>query len=89
MNGVLTQLRRRVGRLPCCPPETAQRILELRNLGYSLRGMAKLLNDEALPTPMGRTKWSKSHVYRVLGTLYIKELGNQLAVSGSTGSIST
>ena len=38
---------------------------------------------------MGRAKWSKSHVYRVLGTLYIQELGNQLAVSGSTGSIPT
>jgi hypothetical protein len=74
MSVMVTQPRRRAGRPACCPPETARRILELKNQGYSLRQIARLLNDEVVPTPMGLAKWSKSHVDRVLGTLYMQEL---------------
>jgi hypothetical protein len=72
---VLPQQSRRVGRPPCCPPETARRIRELNEQGYSLRQIAQLLNDDAVPTPLGRARWGKSHVYRVLGTQYVRELG--------------
>lgn len=75
MSAVLPQQSRRVGRPPCCPPETARRIQELKEQGYSLRQIARLLNEDAVPTPLGRAKWGKSHVYRVLGTLYVQELG--------------
>lgn len=83
MSAVLTQPPRRVGRPPCCSPEVARRILELKDEGYSLRRTAKQLNDEALPTPMGQAKWDKSHVWRVLGTLYMRDLENQTSPGSS------
>lgn len=78
MSAAIAEPRRRAGRPPCCPPKTAQRILELKDQGYSLRQIARRLNDEGLPTPMGLAIWSKSHVDRVLGTLYMQELGVRL-----------
>jgi Recombinase len=81
VNAVLPQSRRRAGRPPRCSPEVARRILELKDQGYSLRRTAKQLNDEALPTPMGQAKWDKSHVWRVLGTLYMRELDTERAVA--------
>lgn len=75
MSAVVAQPRRRAGRPPCCSLDAARRILELRDQGCSLRQIAKVLNAEALPTPMGRSTWGKSHVDRVLGTLYLEELG--------------
>jgi hypothetical protein len=78
VSAVAAQPRRRVGRPACCPPETARRILELKDQGFSLRQIARLLNDEVVLTPMGLSKWSKSHVYRVLGTLYVRELSEEL-----------
>lgn len=74
MSVVVAQSRRRVGRPALCSPKAARRILELRAQNYSLRRIAKMLNDEGVSTPMGLAKWSKSHVHRVLGTLYMQEL---------------
>ena len=74
MSAVIAEPRRRVGRPACCRPEIARRIRELKDEDYSLRQIARRLNDEGVPTPMGLAKWSKSHVYRVLGTLYMQEL---------------
>ncbi len=42
-----------------------------------MRGIAKLLNAEGVPTPMGQASWTKSHVHRVLGTLYMQALGTE------------
>lgn len=36
------------------------------------RHIARVLNDEGLPTPTAQAKWDKSHVWRVLGTLYMQ-----------------
>jgi len=69
-----SDLPRRPGRPPCCSPEARQRIRELKDQGYSLRQIARVLNDEDIPTPMGQAQWDKSHVWRVLGTLYMQEL---------------
>lgn len=65
--------RCRPGRPPCCP-ELARRILALRRRGYSLQRIADLLNDEGVPTLMGRSQWRKSHVDGVLSRLYVREL---------------
>jgi hypothetical protein len=62
-----------VSRPPCCP-EVAARIVALRRQGYSLQRIADLLNEEGVPTPMGRSPWRKSHVDGVLGRLYVREL---------------
>lgn len=72
----------RVGRPPCCPPETARRIRELREQGYSLRRIARLLNDEGVPTPMGQATWSKSHVDRILHTVYMSRIPHAQVGSG-------
>jgi hypothetical protein len=45
---------------------------ELKDEGRSLRHIARVLNDEGLPAPMAQAKWDKSHVWRVLGTLYMQ-----------------
>ena len=62
-----------MSRPPCCP-EVAARIKALRCQGYSLQRIADLLNAEEVPTPMGRSPWRKSHVYELLGRLYVREL---------------
>jgi hypothetical protein len=66
---------RRPGRPPVCPPETARRILQLRTVGYSLRLIAETLNEQGIPTPLGLSPWTKSHVNRILHTRYVRELG--------------
>jgi hypothetical protein len=77
---------RRVGRPPCCPPETAKRIWELKSQGHSLRRIAELLNDEEVPTPMGQALWGKSHVHRLLGTVYMQQLGAGLHTSADSST---
>jgi hypothetical protein len=67
-------LPRRPGRPPCCSSEARERSRELKDQGRSLRQIARALNAEGVPTPMRRAQWNKSHVWRVLGTLYMKEL---------------
>ena len=57
---------------PCCSPEAQQRIRGLKDEGRSLRHIARVLNNEGLPTPTAQEKWDKSHVWRVLGTLYMQ-----------------
>lgn len=74
MSGPAGRKRRQAGRPPCCPPELAARIVELRRRRYSLRRIARLLNSEGVPTPMGRSPWSKSHVDGILSRLYVREL---------------
>jgi len=56
----------------------AARIKGLRHQGYSLQKIADLLNEEEVPTPMGRSPWRKSHVYELLGRLYVRELPVEL-----------
>jgi hypothetical protein len=46
----------------------------LRHQGYSLQRIADALNEEGVPTPMGRSPWRKSHVDGVLSRLYVREL---------------
>jgi hypothetical protein len=65
-----------VSRPPCCP-DVAARIVALRRQKYSLQQIADLLNDERVPTPMGRSPWRKSHVDGVLGRLYMRELPDE------------
>lgn len=72
---------RRAGRPPCCP-EVARRILALRRQGYSLQRIADLLNGEGVPTLMGRSPWTKSHVDGLLGRLYVRELNSELSGVG-------
>jgi hypothetical protein len=92
MSAVVAQPRRRAGRPPCCPPETARRVQELKDQGYSLREMAQRLNDEGVPTPTGRAKqWSRSHVDGVLGRRYMRELAMPVApqekLHGKSGTL--
>lgn len=68
-------------RPPCCP-EVAARIKALRRQGYSLQKIADLLNEEGLPTPMGKSPWKKSHVYELLGRLYVRELPEEPTGAG-------
>jgi len=74
VSGAAKRKHSRAGRPPCCPPELAARIVELRRRHYSLRQIARLLNAEGVPTPMGRSSWSKSHVDGILSRLYVREL---------------
>lgn len=66
----------RRGRPPCCPRELAIRILSLRRQGLSYMQICEVLNAEGVPTPMGRSRWSKSTIDRVLHTQYVRDLTN-------------
>jgi DNA invertase Pin-like site-specific DNA recombinase len=48
-------------------PETARRIAELRDQGFSLNAIAAALNDEGIPTPRGGAEWRASSVQAALG----------------------
>ena len=61
------------GNQPAARPNRAARP-ELKDQYYSLREIARRLYEEGLPTPMGLAQWSKSHVDRVLSTVYMQEL---------------
>lgn len=77
MSAAMTRRRGR-GRPPCCPRELAVRIVLLRSQGLSLTHIAKMLNDDHVPTPMGGPHWRKSHVDRVLHTRYAQDIRDQL-----------
>jgi DNA-binding transcriptional MerR regulator len=70
---------RRAGRPPCCSPELAKRIRRFKDQGYSLQGIADLLNAEGVPTPLGSAPWTKSHVYGLLGRLYVRDIPEEAA----------
>jgi hypothetical protein len=74
--------KRRPGRRPKCPPDVAVRIVSLRQQGLSYQAIGDLLTTERIPTPMGRSQWSKSHVNRVLHTMYVRDI-----IDGSRGTV--
>jgi Recombinase len=66
--------RRRPGRPPCCPPEVAVRVLELRRQGLSYAAISTLLNEDGVPTPTGRPRWQRSYVDRLLHAQHVVDL---------------
>jgi Recombinase len=54
-------------------------VIELRQQGLSLAAISVELNRERIPTPTGRPTWRKSSVDRLLNTLYVREILDQLA----------
>jgi len=65
---------RRPGRPPVCPYEIVIRVIELRGQGLSYRAISVVLNREGVPTPAGKSVWSKSYVDRLLHARYVTEL---------------
>jgi len=65
---------RRPGRPPCCPRELVVRIIQLRHRGLSYAQICTVLNAEQVPTPMGGSRWLKSHVDRLLHTRYVRDI---------------
>jgi hypothetical protein len=62
------------GRPPRCPRELAVRIIDLRCAGLSYGQICTVLNAEQIPTPMGGTRWLKSHVDRLLHTRHVQRI---------------
>jgi Recombinase len=50
------------------------RIVQLRASGLSYAQICNVLNAEQVPTPMGRSRWLKSHVDRLLHTQHVRDL---------------
>lgn len=73
--------QRRRGRPPCCPREVAIRIIRLRRQGLSYAAICAVLNAEGVPTPMGRARWYKTYVDRLLRTRHAQELMEEVDVS--------
>jgi hypothetical protein len=71
----------RRGRPPCCPRELAVRIIQLHRQGFSYQGISDLLNGGGVPTPLGRSQWSKSSVDRLLHTRYAQDMRAELYVA--------
>lgn len=72
------------GRPPSCSRELALRIITLRGDGLSLAQISAVLNAEGVPTPMGRSAWSKSHVDRLLHTKFVRDLLAEEVIDGSS-----
>ena len=62
------------GRPPSCSLQVCMRVIDLWSQGLSLSKISKTLNLEGVPTPAGRSIWTKSHVDRLLHTKYAQEL---------------
>lgn len=77
----------RPGRPPLCPPELATRIIELHWQGFGYQAISDTLNSEGVLTPLGRPRWTKSHVSRLLFTRHMKNRAGELAAlsSGPSG----
>lgn len=73
---------RRRGRPPCCTRELAVRIIGLRRQGLTYTQISAVLNAEGVPTPMGRPRWLKSSVDRLLHTQYVTEITEESGQSG-------
>jgi hypothetical protein len=65
---------RRPGRPPCCPRELAIRVIQLHRQGLSYAQICAVLNAERIPTPLGGSRWLKSHVDRLLHTRWVREI---------------
>lgn len=65
---------KRRGRPPSCSLQVCMRVLDLWSQGLSLNKISKTLNLEGVPTPAGRSMWTKSHVDRLLHTKHAREL---------------
>jgi hypothetical protein len=65
---------RRPGRPPCCPRELAIRVIQLRRQGMSYAQICTVLNAEHISTPLGGSRWLKSHVDRLLHTRWVREI---------------
>jgi hypothetical protein len=75
------------GRPPCCPRELAIRIVQLRGSGLSYAKICNVLNAEQVPTPMGGSRWLKSHVDRLLHTQYVRDLVAETRASQVAGAM--
>jgi hypothetical protein len=82
-NHALAQLRR-PGRPPVCPREIALRAVQLRRQGLSYEAISLALNTEGVPTPMGGSRWLKSHVDRLLHTQYAREIAEDYETASQT-----
>jgi hypothetical protein len=67
-----TQKKR--GRPPSCPLQVRIRVIDLWRQGLSLDMISRTLNREGISTPTGRSRWTKSHVDRLLHTKHVQEL---------------
>lgn len=68
------QMPKRPGRPPSCPLQVCIRVIDLQRQGLSLSKISKTLNLEGVPTPAGRSTWTKWHVNRLLHTKHVQEL---------------
>jgi hypothetical protein len=57
------------------------RIIQLRRGDLSYEQIANVLNAERLPTPMGGSRWLKSHVDRLLHTRWVKDIIEEVATA--------
>lgn len=64
----------RRGRPPCCTDELAVRVIGLRRQGLTYTQISVVLNAEGVPTPMGRPRWLRSSVDRLLHTQYARDI---------------
>lgn len=78
---------RRAGRPPVCPREVALHVVALRRQGLSYEAISEELNAEGVPTPMGGSRWLKSHVNRLLHTRYVREMGEENDASSRAAQV--
>jgi hypothetical protein len=52
----------------------AARIIEMHRSGLTYGQICIALNAKRIPTPLGGSRWLRSHVYRLLHTRYAQEI---------------
>lgn len=75
--------RKKRGRPPLCPLKTCLYVIELQGRGLSLAKISKILNQQRISTPTGRSEWTKSDVDRLLNTMHVRELKEKLQEADS------
>ena len=62
------------------PSSGIPQVIELHLQGLSYAQISAILNAEGIPTPMGRPRWLKSYVDRLLHTRYTREMSEELSM---------
>ncbi|WP_436758311.1 recombinase family protein [Streptosporangium sp. V21-05] len=68
----------RRGRPPLCPGDVRERVVRMRMAGMGTPSIARVLNEQGIQTPLGRSRWTSMHVWRLLKTRASIELIDKL-----------
>ncbi|MEU1527131.1 recombinase family protein [Nocardia rhamnosiphila] len=60
--------RRGRGRPQLCPPPVLLAVVSMHQAGMGYPAISEVLNTRGIPTPAGKPRWNRTHVWRLVRT---------------------